>query len=173
MAKNKTIDPNKNVVLKASQVTAAIERMDKVLGYFNWRGKYRPWDDELEMYLKDLRKSRNKLQYKLEHQHELTEDVIFLCDGKQCEVCHNNECCHTTDITYAKNFEKIGDSYWEVEDVESITDYLDDTMKFIVRNFETIRPEVVDILNKINEVKRNIVHLCENSEVEDDRHDTL
>lgn len=114
MSKNKTIDPNKNVVLKASQVMAAIERMDKAISLLDSHFCY--IDPECREYLKDLRKSRNKLQYKLEHQHELTEDVIFLCDGNQCEVCHNNECCHTTDITHAKNFEKIGDSYWEVED---------------------------------------------------------
>ena len=113
MSKNKTIDPNKNVVLKASQVMVAIERMDKVLRYF-WNYAY---DDNYLEAMDDLRKSRNKLQYKLEHQHDLTEDVIFLCDGQQCEVCHNDECCHTTDITHAKNFEKIGDSYWEVENV--------------------------------------------------------
>ncbi len=118
MSKDKTIDPNKNVVLKASQVMAAIERMDRVLGYFDEQREYIPSRHlchELEEMTSDLRKSRNKLQDKLEHQHELTEDVIFLCDGKQCEVCHNNECCHTNDISHAKNFEKIGDSYWEVE----------------------------------------------------------
>jgi hypothetical protein len=112
MSNNKTIDPNKNVVLKASQVMAAIERMDKVIKYFSVYAYADDYADALD----DLRKSRNKLQDKLEHQHELTEDVIFLCDGKQCEVCHDHECCHTNDISHAKNFKKIGDSYWEVED---------------------------------------------------------
>lgn len=111
MSKNKTIDPNKNVVLKASQVMAAIERMDKVIERFCFL-VYNDTDQEL---LDDLLKSRNKLQNKLEHQHELTEDVIFLCDGKQCEVCHDPECRRTYNIAHAKNFEKIGDSYWEVE----------------------------------------------------------
>lgn len=110
MPKNKTIEPNKNVVLKASQVMAAIERIDKVIERYCSMAYI---DGDIEL-LDDLRKSRNKLQHKLDHQHELTEDVIFLCDGKQCEVCHVNECRHTTDITHAMNFKKSGDAYWEV-----------------------------------------------------------
>lgn len=32
------------------------------------------------------------------------EEVAYLCDRKQCEVCCYPECSHTTDICHAKNF---------------------------------------------------------------------
>ena len=39
--------------------------------------------------------------------------VLYLCDGKACEVC-SPECNHTSDISHAVNFKKEpGENYWE------------------------------------------------------------
>lgn len=43
-------------------------------------------------------------------------EVLYLCNHEICgDKCHYQDCNHTTDIRYAKNFEKIGDCYWEKE----------------------------------------------------------
>lgn len=42
--------------------------------------------------------------------------VLYLCDRKACGENHKcGECSHTSDIVHAKNFEKIGKSYFEKE----------------------------------------------------------
>lgn len=44
------------------------------------------------------------------------EDILYFCDRKACETCHpNNECKHTHLIEHAKNFEKVGEAYFEVQ----------------------------------------------------------
>lgn len=32
-------------------------------------------------------------------------DVLYLCDRRQCDVCHYPTCKHTKDISHAINFE--------------------------------------------------------------------
>lgn len=39
--------------------------------------------------------------------------VLYICDRRRCQSC-NPECSYTSDISHAKNFEKIGDVCKEV-----------------------------------------------------------
>lgn len=32
------------------------------------------------------------------------QKALYLCDGHACEVCHNSDCHHTSDIRHAINF---------------------------------------------------------------------
>ena len=34
------------------------------------------------------------------------ENVLYVCNGQACENCHSDVCHHTSNIAYAKNFEK-------------------------------------------------------------------
>lgn len=43
------------------------------------------------------------------------EKVIYLCDHRACKECGGGLCNHTDNIEHAKNFEKIGDAYFEKE----------------------------------------------------------
>lgn len=45
-------------------------------------------------------------------------NVLYLCDRRACKSCNSiagGDCKHTTDIRHAKNFELIGDLFWEKE----------------------------------------------------------
>lgn len=55
-------------------------------------------------------------------------DVLYLCDQKRCIKCHYPECKHTNDIRHAKNFEKQGGYFWEVEDphIIKVNDLVDE-----------------------------------------------
>lgn len=33
--------------------------------------------------------------------------IAYVCDHNKCENCSYPECCHTTDIVHAKNFEQL------------------------------------------------------------------
>lgn len=44
------------------------------------------------------------------------KNVLYLCDKKRCHPC-SCECEHTLDISHAKNFISIGDSYFEQSEV--------------------------------------------------------
>lgn len=48
--------------------------------------------------------------------------IIFLCNRKACPNCIYPECKHTSNIEYAKSFEKhfarTGDFFWEMEHPE-------------------------------------------------------
>ena len=54
-------------------------------------------------------------------EEDVEEQVFYLCDKKKCKVYSEyiddkmsiNECRHTSDISYARNFGKIGDVYFE------------------------------------------------------------
>lgn len=46
-------------------------------------------------------------------------DVVFLCDRKQCVNC-SSECKHTTHIEHAMNFEKQGKIWFEKEPKNAI-----------------------------------------------------
>lgn len=41
-------------------------------------------------------------------------EVLYLCDGEQCEKC-SGTCEHTTDINHAKNFKRLADTNIYVE----------------------------------------------------------
>ena len=43
--------------------------------------------------------------------------ILYLCDRKQCDCCHEGHTCsHTTDIEHAKNFKKVYEGlYMEFE----------------------------------------------------------
>ncbi len=49
---------------------------------------------------------------------ESNQRILYLCDGKACEICHL-ECKHTTDISHAVSFKKglkgLKGTYIEVE----------------------------------------------------------
>ena len=49
--------------------------------------------------------------------HEEYNDVLYVCDKKQCADCNPQFCNHTLDIVHAKNFIKLGptNSYIEIE----------------------------------------------------------
>lgn len=54
-----------------------------------------------------------------EHQSNPRDSKVFyLCDRRACESCNSiadGECKHTTDIGHAKNFELIGNGFFEKE----------------------------------------------------------
>lgn len=55
--------------------------------------------------------------------------VLYLCDGKSCDRgCALGDCKHTTDIRHAKNFEKKGGYFFEVENphVAKVNDLVDE-----------------------------------------------
>lgn len=45
------------------------------------------------------------------------ERLMFICDGRACEVCHGGEdgCHYTQDVTHAKNFKNVMGAYIEQE----------------------------------------------------------
>ena len=49
--------------------------------------------------------------------------VLFICDHRACERCtaETGQCCSTTKIEHAKNFEKLAEFYYEVEDKPKIS----------------------------------------------------
>lgn len=50
-------------------------------------------------------------------------DVLYLCDLKACDPCPHTECKHTSDISHAVNFERVGtDAYFEKEKTMPITE---------------------------------------------------
>lgn len=45
------------------------------------------------------------------------EQLMFICDGRACEVCHGGEygCHYTSDVKHAKNFRNAMGAYIEQE----------------------------------------------------------
>lgn len=39
-------------------------------------------------------------------------DVLYSCDLKACDPCPHTECKHTSDISHAVNFERVGNNHW-------------------------------------------------------------
>lgn len=39
-------------------------------------------------------------------------NVLYLCDLKACYSCPHTECKHTSDISHAVNFERLGNNHW-------------------------------------------------------------
>lgn len=40
--------------------------------------------------------------------------ILYICDRRKCDNCRE-ECLHCSDVEHAKNFEKIGETFWEKE----------------------------------------------------------
>ncbi len=39
-------------------------------------------------------------------------NVLYSCDLKACDSCPHTECKHTSDISHAVNFERLGNNHW-------------------------------------------------------------
>ncbi len=85
-------------------------------------------------------------------------DVVYLCDGKACGSDHEcMECKHTSDISHAVNFEKIGgaDKYFEMNQTteqEQLANILNDMEKQILRITDILyqlKMDVSDIENRL------------------------
>lgn len=40
------------------------------------------------------------------------DNILYLCDLKACDPCSHTECKHTSDISHAVNFERLGNNHW-------------------------------------------------------------
>nr|DAL83845.1 MAG TPA: hypothetical protein [Caudoviricetes sp.] len=69
-------------------------------------------------------------------------DILYKCNGRECEKCAHMVCNHTTKIEYAKNFKKQGCVYVEGpnDDLEQIGDLINALM-------DNVDPELRKAIN--------------------------
>lgn len=48
--------------------------------------------------------------------------VLYLCNGKACDSCPHDDCQHTSNVYYAKNFERADDSNIFVEKADEVSE---------------------------------------------------
>ena len=66
--------------------------------------------------MKNIEKLMKNIEKHMKNIEKPIKNVLYLCDKKRCHPC-SCECEHTSDISHAKNFILIGDSYFEQSEV--------------------------------------------------------
>lgn len=78
-------------------------------------------EDERKRIIKDLKEQFKTEPFVLIPVNMSVENnperLMFICDGRACEVCHGGEygCCYTADVKHAKNFKNVMGAYIEQE----------------------------------------------------------
>lgn len=60
-------------------------------------------------------------------------EIHYICDKRACGFCPNDLCNHTSDIRHAKNFELLGDLYFEKESTMAEIENMPNTDDLVMR----------------------------------------
>ena len=90
------------------QLDLAFPRWTRAMQYQHHCQLSRLSDNEQDAYVEELIMMKHRRQ-----------TILYLCDGRACplESCDEQNCHHTSDITHAKHFKKVGPSrFVEIEE---------------------------------------------------------
>ena len=95
---------------------------------------------EIATELKNIRRVLEEMNLASMFREGDSTKIAYICDGKACVECTNDECKHTTNIDHAKNFKCDDGKYIEVEKPKSVEE---ETSEFLQSCIDEIQGRLV------------------------------